>query len=327
MKRASRLARQWRAIRAVARGKALRGAGLEAAGRIQAKDRRAALLRHLGALDELGAGRVTVERIPYFAEQIVAFLKTIEQIVLVGAKPPVSFFAYPGKPSFCAPEGCVFAHLAQPHEDGVAALQDLALALDATSQPARTPFAPGDLPPDGPLNAFNVAQIVAHLTPDDVIYSEEAATSGLPLLMSLARARPHLHMPVCGGSIGQALPVAVGAAIAAPDRKIVCASGDGGAAYTLQALWTMARENLDVTTIIYANRSYLILNIELGRVGASAGPRALSMLDLHNPEMNWTRIAAGFGVEASRATTTKEFADQYRSAMATRGPRLIEVMI
>ena len=134
-------------------------------------------------------------------------------------------------------------------------------------------------------------------------------------------------MPVCGGSIGQALPVAVGAAIAAPDRKVVCPSGDGGAAYTMQALWTMARENLDVTVIIYANRSYLILNIELGRVGAVAGPRALSMLDLHNPEMNWTQIARGFGVEASRAATTKEFADQYASAMKARGPRLIEALI
>jgi acetolactate synthase-1/2/3 large subunit len=310
------------------RGKALRGAGLEAAGRIQAKTGARLLCDTLSPLTELGAGRVSVERIPYFAEQIVAFLRDIEQIVLVGAKPPVSFFAYPGKPSFCAPEGCQFARLAQPHEDGVRALQDLALALDALAEPrTRNALALGELPPDGPLDAFKVAQIVAHLTPDDVIYSEEAATSSLPLLMSLARARPHLHMPVCGGSIGQALPVAVGAALAAPDRKIVCASGDGGAAYTLQALWTMARENLDVTTIIYANRSYLILNIELVRVGASAGPRALSMLDLHNPEMNWTRIAAGFGVEASRATTTREFADQYKSAMATRGPRLIEAMI
>ncbi|MGB8326103.1 MAG: thiamine pyrophosphate-dependent enzyme, partial [Steroidobacteraceae bacterium] len=161
-----------------------------------------------------------------------------------------------------------------------------------------------------------------------VIYAEEAATSGLPLLMNLARARPHTHLPLAGGSIGQGLPLAVGAALAAPERKVVCPQADGGAAYTLQALWTMARERLDVTTVIYANRSYAILNIELQRVGLSeVGVRALSMLDLHNPEMNWVQIASGLGVEASRATTAEEFAAQYGSAMKHKGPRLIEVMI
>jgi acetolactate synthase I/II/III large subunit len=124
------------------------------------------------------------------------------------------------------------------------------------------------------------------------------------------------------------LPLAVGAALAAPDRKVICPHGDGGAAYTLQALWTMARENLDVTTVIYANRSYAILNIELQRVGAGAvGSKALSMLDLHNPEMNWVQIANGLGVEASRAATVEEFAAHYASAMTHKGPRLIEVMI
>jgi acetolactate synthase-1/2/3 large subunit len=146
--------------------------------------------------------------------------------------------------------------------------------------------------------------------------------------MHLARARPHTHLPLTGGSIGQGLPLAVGAAIAAPDRKVICPHGDGGAAYTVQALWTMAREKLDVTTVIYANRSYAILNIELQRVGASgAGAKAMSMLDLHDPEMNWAEIARGFGIEASRATNCEEFAAQYASAMQQRGPRLIEALI
>ena len=135
-------------------------------------------------------------------------------------------------------------------------------------------------------------------------------------------------MPLTGGSIGEGLPLAVGAALAAAGCKVICPHGDGGAAYTMQALWTMAREQLDVTTVIYANRSYAILNIELQRVGiGSAGAKALSMLDLHNPEMNWTQIATGLGVEASRATTAEEFAAQYESAMKNRGPRLIEAMI
>jgi acetolactate synthase-1/2/3 large subunit len=182
--------------------------------------------------------------------------------------------------------------------------------------------------PKGPLNAMSAAQIIAELTPDNAIYAEEGATSSMPLLVTLSRARPHTHLPLTGGSIGQGLPLAVGAALAAPERKVICPHGDGGAAYTMQALWSMAREELDITVVIYANRSYAILNIELQRVGASgAGAKALSMLDLHNPEMNWVKIAEGLGVEASRATTCEEFASQYAAAMQQKGPRLIEVMI
>jgi acetolactate synthase I/II/III large subunit len=310
------------------RGAALIGDGLEAAGRIAGKTGARLLCDTFAPHSELGAGRVPVERIPYFAEQIVATFASMEQVVLVGSKPPVSFFAYPGKPSWCAPETCKFARLAHPHEDSVKALQNLADAVGAPpAAPVRIPL---QLPasPTGPLNAFTAAAIIAQMTPDHAIYADESATSGLPLLMLLARARPHTHLPLAGGSIGQGLPLAVGAALAAPDRKVICPHGDGGAAYTLQALWTMAREKLDVTTVIYANRSYAILNIELQRVGVGAvGSRALSMLDLHNPEMNWAQIANGLGVEGSRATTVEEFAAQYASAMQHKGPRLIELMI
>lgn len=310
------------------RGAALYGAGLEAAGRVQAKTGARLFCDTFAPHTEVGAGRVPVERIPYFAEQIVDYLKGIEQIILVGAKPPVSFFAYPGKPSWCAPEGCQFSHLAHPHEDGAGALTALADALNAPAEASiRVPLQLGGLP-KGPLTAMSAAQIIAELTPENVIYAEEAATSSMPLLVTLSRARPHTHLPLTGGSIGQGLPLAVGAALAAPDRKVVCPHGDGGAAYTMQALWSMAREELDITVVIYANRSYAILNIELQRVGASgAGAKALSMLDLHNPEMNWVKIAEGLGVEASRATTCEEFASQYAAAMQQKGPRLIEVMI
>ena len=310
------------------RGSALRGAGLEAAGRVQAKTGARLLCDTFAPHTELGAGRVPVERIPYFAEQIVLFLKDVEQLILVGSKPPVSFFAYPGKPSRGAPEGCAMIYLAEPHQDGAQALQDLADELGASPQPAvTTPLVLPELP-KGRLNSVSAAQVIAHYTPDHAIYAEEANTSGLPLMMHLARARPLTHLPLTGGSIGQGLPLAIGAALAAPDRKVVCPHGDGGAAYTLQALWTMARENLDITVVIYANRSYAILNIELQRVGVgSAGAKALSMLDLHNPEINWVQIASGLGVEASRASTAEEFADQYAAAMKQRGPRLIEAMI
>lgn len=328
IKDVARLLSNGRRTAMLLRGPPLIGEGLEAAGRIQAKTGVRLLCDTFAPHAEAGAGRVPVDRIPYFAEQIVASLAGTEQLILVGSKPPVSFFGYPDKPSWGAPQGCVFSTLAFAHEDGVKALQDLADALGAASTPP--PRMSLQLPemPNGELNADSVAQIIARLTPENAIYAEEAATAADALLTHLASARAHTHLPLAGGSIGQGVPLAVGAALAAPSRKVICAHGDGGAAYTLQALWTMAREKLDVTTVIYANRSYAILNIELQRVGAiNVGHRALSMLDLHNPEMNWTKIASGLGVEASRASTCAEFASQYESAMKAKGPRLIEAMI
>jgi len=310
------------------RGRALIGDGLEAAGRIHASTGARLLCDTFAPHAEMGAGRVAVERIPYFGEQVTAFLAGTEQMILVGSKPPVSFFAYPNKPSWCVPDGCELIYLAHPHEDGVSALRSLADTLGAPKESStRVVLQLPDLP-TGSLNSLSVAQIIARLTPDHAIYADESNTASLPLLMTLARARPHTHLPLAGGSIGQGLPLAVGAALAAPDRKVVCPHGDGGAAYTMQALWTMAREKLDITTVIYANRSYAILNYEFYRVGVTTvGESAKSMLDLHNPEMNWMQIASGLGVEASRATTAEEFAAQYASAMKQRGPRLIEAMI
>ena len=310
------------------RGPALLGAGLEAAGRIAAHAGARLACDTFAPHAELGAGRIAVERIPYFAEQITEFMASCEQLVLVGAKPPVSFFAYPGKPSWCTPETCRIVQWTHEHEDGVGALQTLADALGATNdRAARHTLALPELP-RGALTPQSVAQAIAHLTPEHAIFADESATAGFPLAMLMPRARPHDHLALTGGSIGLGLPLAVGAAIACPERKVICPHGDGGAAYTVLALWTMVRENLDITVVIYANRSYAILNIELQRVGASgAGPKALSMLDLHNPEMNWVQIANGFGMEATRATTAEEFAAQYQSAMQHRGPRLIEAMI
>jgi acetolactate synthase-1/2/3 large subunit len=325
---AAKLLRNGKKSALLLRGNALYGAGLESAGRVQAATGARLLCDTFAPLTELGAGRVPVERIPYFAEQIVSFLAGIEQIILVGAKPPVSFFAYPGKSSWCAPESCSFTHLAHPHEDGAAALDALADAIGAPAEAeTRVPLKLHGAPA-GPLTPMTVAQAIAEFTPEHAIVADESATAGLALMGMMVNARPHTHLPLAGGSIGAGLPLAVGAAIAAPDRKVVCPHGDGGAAYTMQALWTMARENLDITVVIFANRSYAILNIELQRVGVSdVGGRTLSMLDLHNPEMNWVKIAQGLGVEASRATTAQEFSDQYRSAMGQRGPRLIEALI
>ena len=309
------------------RGTSCRQAGLEAAGRIAEATGARLLVDTFVPRLQRGAGRVAAERIPYFAEQIVEFLADLEQLILVGAKPPVAFFAYPGKPSWCAPQGCNILYLAHPHEDGTTALTAVADALGARSRPqCATLQRPGI--PQGPLNQFSVGQVIAQFLPENAIVSDEGATNGLGSYMATAAAPPHDWLALTGGSIGQGLPLATGASVACPDRKVVCLSGDGGAMYTVQALWTQAREKLDVTTVLFANRSYAILNIELARVGAgNPGPRALSMLDLHNPEIDFVALAQAMGVEASRANTLESFADQFASAMAARGPRLIEVQI
>ncbi len=310
------------------RGAALKEKGLKAAGRIAAASGARLMCDTFAPRLQRGAGRVAVERIPYFAEQIVDFLANVEQLVLVGAKPPVSFFAYPEKPSYCAPETCEMLYLAHPHEDGVAALEAVAEVLNAPKEPGG--IMPLDKPalPSGNFDQFSIGQVIAHYLPENAIVSDEAATNGIGTAIATVKAAPHDHLSLTGGSIGQGLPLATGAAVACPDRKVVCLHGDGGAMYTVQALWTQAREKLDVTTVIFANHSYAILNVELARVGASnPGPRALSMLDLHNPELDFVSLARGMGVEATRAGTIEEFAAQFASAMASKGPRLIEAVL
>jgi len=310
------------------RGAALQPHGLEAAGRIAAKTGARLLCDTFAPRIARGAGIVAVERIPYFAEQIVDFLKDLEHLVLVGAKPPVSFFAYPGKPSWCVPEGCKVHTLAHPHEDGVAALDALVEAVRATKDVSnRAEFKQPGLP-TGNLDAYSAAQAIAQLMPENAIVSDESATSGLSVGMFTANSHPHDHLALTGGSIGQGLPVATGAAIACPNRKVICLHGDGGAMYTVQSLWTQAREKLDVTNVIFSNRSYAILKIELMRVGAgNPGPRALSMFDIGNPQLGWVQLAQGMGVEATRAETAEEFSVQFGDAMKQRGPRLIEVVL
>jgi acetolactate synthase-1/2/3 large subunit len=309
------------------RGSSLLGEGLRAAGRIAAVSGARVAHVFLAPRARRGAGLPAVERIPYFAEEIVESLKGLEQLILVGAPPPVTFFAYPGRPSWVTPEGCEIITLAYPHEDGAAALAAVADAIGAKKDIAPAPAARPSLP-QGELTAMTLGQIVARFLPENAIISEEAATTARGLTGFLPAAAPHDILYITGGSIGQALPVAAGAAVAAPDRKVVTVSGDGGAMYTLQALWTQAREKLDVVTVICANRSYAILGIELARVGAgNVGPKALSMLDIGNPELDWVRLARGMGVEADRARDCAQFARLFEDAIKHKGPRLIEAVL
>ena len=309
-------------------GHALREDALVQAGRIAAATGCRLVAETFATRHQRGAGRVAVEKLPYFGEQAEAFLAEFKTIVFCGAEPPVSFFAYPGKPSWLSPEGATLVRLASLREDALAALSGLATALDAPAEPALIQ-APTRFPAEpGKLNSANLAAILAELLPENAIVSDEGATQGGASMLMCAGAARHDWLQLTGGAIGQGLPLAVGCAVACPDRKVIALQADGSGMYTVQALWTMARENLDVTTIILNNGSYAILNIELMRVGVqNPGPKALEMLDLRNPEINWANISEGMGVPATRCTTAEEFRAALTDALAHKGPRLIEALL
>lgn len=309
-------------------GMALREDALDEAGRIAAASGARILCETFPARLQRGAGRVPVERLPYFGEMAADYLKDFRHLVIVGAKPPVAFFAYPGKPGWLSPEAAEIVTLADPRQDALYALRMLADALDAPADhgKAQASFAPG--PASGKLDPAGIGAALAQLMPENAIVSDEAATAGLALFPMTAGAPRHDWLTLTGGSIGQGLPLGAGAAIACPERKVICLQADGSAMYTVQALWTMAREKLDVTTVIINNGSYAILNIELARVGVgNPGRKALSLLDLTNPSIDWTAISEGMGVPAVRAETAEEFRSALAEALAIKGPRLIEAVI
>jgi acetolactate synthase-1/2/3 large subunit len=308
--------------------RALREGSLRAAGRIAEATGARLICEVFPTRLERGAGRVAVERLPYFAEVAVAFLEGTEQILLVGAEAPVAFFAYPGKPSCLLPEGCVTESLATPDQDARAALEAVAGRLNAQTEREPVP-AVTDVPsPVGALSPLSIGQSLTRCLPANAVIVDEAATCGLAIFPATAQAPPHDWLTLTGGAIGIGLPLAVGAAIACPHRKVVALQADGSAMYTLQALWTLARERADVLVVIMNNRSYAILNIELARVGAGL-PNAttLSMLDLGNPSLDFVALATGMGVPASRASSAEEFEAQFAVAVANHGPRLIEAMV
>jgi acetolactate synthase-1/2/3 large subunit len=274
-----------------------------------------------------GAGVAPLDRLGYFPEQAAAQLADVALLVLVAADEPVSFFAYPDHDGLLVPDGCAVQTLAGRGDDGAGALSALAEALEAT--PATT-GADHHRPqrPTGRLDARSVAAAVGALLPEGAIVSDEALTSGAPLPTATAGAPPHDWLTITGGAIGQGLPLATGAAIACPDRKVVALQADGSAMYTLQALWTQARESLDVTTIIYSNGAYDILAIEMERVGAQgAGRRARALFDLTGPRLDFRALATGMGVPATRAETADELTRQLDEALATPGPALIEAVV
>jgi acetolactate synthase-1/2/3 large subunit len=308
-------------------GAATRRAGLEAASRIAQATGARLLCETFPARMERGAGIPAVDRLAYLAEFATAQLASPRHLILAGARAPVSFFAYPGQPSSLTNDDTQVHRLADGRDDVAAALAALAdlVAPDAKPAPAE-PTRPGL--PDGDLTGDKAAAVIGALLPEGAIVSDEANTSGLWLPGATAGAPPHDWLTLTGGAIGQGLPVATGAAVACPGRPVLALEADGSAMYTLSALWTQAREGLNVTTVIFNNNSYAVLRMELQRVGAQAsGDAAKSLLDLSRPDLDFVSLAAGMGVPASRAATAEDLAAQLGRALAEPGPHLIEAVV
>jgi acetolactate synthase I/II/III large subunit len=330
VKRIAALLKPGLKIAILMRGEAVLEQGLAVAGRIAAHTGARLISDTFTPRIRRGAGEVTVERLPYFAEQVVPFLADIELLVLVGSKPPVSFFAYPDKPSWLTPQGCRLAVLSHAQEDGVSALRALAEICGASSvKPTPTIKKLPDMPSgSSPLSPDAIMRIVARGLPHDAILADESLSSGFAYYGMTEAAAPHDFLNITGGAIGSLMAVSVGAAVACPGRKVITLQGDGSAMYILPALWTQARERLDVVTVIYANRAYSILNNELRRVGAGdPGRRSAPLMSLEDPSIDWVNLATGLGVHAVRAETCRQFADAFADAMKGQGPALIEARI
>jgi acetolactate synthase-1/2/3 large subunit len=309
-------------------GRALREDGLVLAAQIAAATGTKLFAEVFPTRWERGAGLPSVERLAYVPELCSVQLQGLKHLVLVDTKAPVSFFAYPGKDSYLVPGGCEVHELAGPAADVVGSLQALADALGpsqangAIQAPARPER------PTGELTADSVCQAIGAVLPEGAIVSDESNTSGLTLGATTAGAPRHDLLALTGGAIGQGLPVAVGAAVACPDRPVLALESDGSALYTIQSLWTMAREQLNVTVVLFNNRSYAILNVELARVGAkNAGPEAKRQLDLSQPNVDFVALAQGFGVPAVRPESAEGFTTALEQAIAEPGPHLIEVVV
>jgi acetolactate synthase-1/2/3 large subunit len=300
--------------------------GLRAAGRVAAASGCRLLCGKFPARIERGGDLPAVERLGYFPEQAAKSLSGAAALVLAGERSPVTFFGYPGTPSSEVPDGVAEHRLAGPTDDVVAALEELADALGAPpAAPAAPPARPG--PASGPLTPATAGQVLAALQPEGAVVVDEALTTSAPYWPASAGAPRHSVLTITGGAIGQGLPNAVGAAVACPDRPVIAYQADGSGLYTAQALWTMARESLDVTVLVCANRSYRILRAELQRSGATPGRASQTLTSLSDPAVDWVALAAAYGVPARQVTTAEEMADALRTGLTEPGPHLVELLL
>jgi acetolactate synthase I/II/III large subunit len=308
--------------------KATRGAALEKAGQVAAATGARLGSQFFTARIERGAGRVPIARIPYAVPQAIAFLKDFKHIVTVETTEPVAFFAYPDKPSLLKTEGTQVHPLVEADEDSELAFDMLLQALGATGTAALVQPRIETPVPTGALNPTSIAHALAAALPEHCIVVDESLTTGRESMSLTMGARPHDLINNMGGSIGYSTPVATGAALACPDRRVFCMVGDGSAMYTIQSLWTQARENLNVTTIIFANNSYAILKAEYANMGAGApGERALSMIDIDKPRIDWLAMAKSMGVPGIAVETAEDFHKAMVDSTREPGPCLIEVRL
>jgi acetolactate synthase-1/2/3 large subunit len=307
-------------------GNALYGEGLVAAGRIAAATGAKLLGPYPLTRLQRGAGIPRVERVQYVLEQGIEQFKEFRQLILVGAQPPVAYFAYPGKSSeFTSPQ-CEIHALAKPGEDYVGALEALVEALSAGDEEIAAEKAERPPMPSGEITLPGLAAAVGALLPENAIVVDESMTSGRGLMAATKGSPPHDWLGNTGGSIGIALPLAVGAAVACPSRTVLCLSADGSGMYTLQALWTMAREGLHVTTVVFANRDYAVLKREFSYLGVgNPGARALDMFEIGRPDLDWVQLAKGMGVPGTRVNSLDAFGKALREGFESEGPSLIEV--
>ena len=288
-------------------GAALHEPSLKDASRIAAKTGVTLLAETYNTRIERGRGRHPVDRVPYQVDAGHAAFDGVRHVILVGAADPISFFAYPGKRGQFRPQDAALHVLARPDEDASDALARLVEALHAP--PAPPPKStPRPEPAKGPLTSEAVARTLSALMPEGAVVVDESVSFGFALFPHTVAAPPHDWLQLTGGAIGDGLPLSTGAAVGAPGRRIINLQADGSALYTVQALWTQARENLAVTTVILANRRYAILQGELQQVGATPGEASRTLFDLGNPDLDWVAIARGFGVDGARAETMEEFA-------------------
>ncbi|MBB6468854.1 acetolactate synthase-1/2/3 large subunit [Aminobacter lissarensis] len=330
LRRAAKALRSGKRAVLILSGRALRTRALETAGQISAATG-AALFSQTSDRTERGASRVFARPIPYNIDLAVEALREFEVAICLGGRQPVGFFAYPDKPSTMLQHGCEAIELAG-HECDLAEV--LRMLAEEIGLHADAPFVPNRLgqsaiaAPTGALNADSITIAVARMLPENAIICEESITSAGKMAVLAPHLVPHDHIPLTGGAIGIGIPLAAGAAIACPERKVIALQADGSGMYTLQGLWTQAREQLNVITVIFANRAYAILQGEMRNVGVSDfGRNARRMLDLDNPELDWCALARGMGVEAARADTIEQFSDILAAATTRNGPFLIEARI
>jgi acetolactate synthase I/II/III large subunit len=309
-------------------GNALYGKGLKLAGQIATATNAELLAPYNFARIERGAGTPPVTRIPYVPDQAAELLKDFRQLILIGADAPVAYFAHPARNAVLTPASCEIHTLASPGEDYIAALEALATEFPLRGKEMVTEKGERPALPTGPITLPGLANAIAALLPEGAIVADESMTSGRAMLSAAKGAAPHDWLACTGGAIGIALPQAVGAAVACPDRKVLCLTADGSGMYTLQALWTMARESLNVTTVVFANREYSVLKREFASFGLGApGARALDMFEIGRPDLDWTHLAKGMGVLSQKVTTLDEFGKALRAGFETAGPTLVEVML